>query len=225
MAEFPFRLVSFDIDGTLTVGHGWRYIADSLGRTRAYEATQRRFLSGEQGEDEHLRALLRIAEGLPLERLSPILEATPRVDGIRETVTALVSAGVVPVLLTHNPGYVSDWYVDRFGFAASDGTVGGPSSWVRDGRIVGPGELRVDKLGGLDRLLRRFDVPASAAAHLGDSRPDVEIFPRVAFGVAVNPTDPQTAAAADALIRTNDLQEVLPLLRHAPVRVPRRQVL
>ena len=58
---FRWRLVTVDIDGTLTRVHGWREIARAFGRDAEYELSNRRFFAREIGEDEHLEDLLRIA--------------------------------------------------------------------------------------------------------------------------------------------------------------------
>lgn len=223
-AETPFRLVSFDIDGTLTLGHGWKFLADQTGRNADYERLHARFADGRAGEDEHLREMLGFAEGLQVDRLARILEETPKVHGIAETTRELKEAETIPVLLTHNPPLIAGWYARRFGFAATDGTLNAPRPATRDGRVLPSGPIRTDKIGGLQRLLARFGVAPSEAAHVGDSRPDAQLFPLVAYGLAVNPSSPAVAAAADQSVRIDDLREVLPLLENARRRLPKAAI-
>jgi phosphoserine phosphatase len=215
--DFPYRLVTVDIDGTLTLVHGWEVIATELGRSEAYDRTERLYRAGEIGEDEHLRNLLALAEGVSTSKLGRILTETPRVGGIAEAVERLHELGSRVALLTHNPPYVTDWYARTFGFDAADGLTA-PPGWA-DGQVGLPVGTRADKLGGLDRLCRRFSVPRGRVAHVGDGIADAAIFPLVGFGVAFRSRLPEVRAAADAVLDSPDLPPVVELLRRSrPVR-------
>lgn len=217
MTPLPWKLVTIDIDGTLTLVHGWKVIADELGRAREYARTKERFLSGEIGEDEHLRDLLEIAVGHPLAEVEAALEKTPRPARIEETVRELHRRGAKVALLTHNPAYVGDWYRARFGFDDFEGT---PNAPVVDGRVAPLGAIVAGKVGGLHRLLERLHLPAGSTVHVGDARPDAEVFPHVGGGVALNSVFPDVRKAADATLDTRDLFdliEVLEALRPRPI--------
>jgi phosphoserine phosphatase len=222
MASFPFKLVSFDIDGTLTAGHGWRFLAERLGRLPEYEATDAEYHLHTESENDHLRRLLAIAQGVPLSKVEAILEETPKLRGIGETVRGVEDRGAVPVLLSHNPPYVCEWYARRFGFAAWDGMRDGGGPEVVDGVIQAPGPVRVGKVKGLARLLERFHVAAGEAAHFGDGWADAELFPLVGLGVALNSKLPEVDRASDIALRLSDLRDVLPVLDHAHPKTPRR---
>ncbi len=217
-------MVSIDVDGTLTTVHGWRFIAERLGRTAEFERTNAAFFAHREDEDEHLRHLLGAATGLPLSRLVPLLEATPKLTGISEAVRELVSLGLRPVLLTHNPHYIGRWYAERFGFVDWDGTSAGPDPEVDGGVIRPPGAIRADKIGGLARLMGRAGIrDPREVAHAGDGWADATIFPRVGFGIAVNSELPEVDRAADAVLRITDLRPLVGTLRSATPR-PLRQV-
>jgi HAD superfamily phosphoserine phosphatase-like hydrolase len=209
MPSFPWQLVTFDIDGTLTTVHGWRCIAERFGRLPEFESTNRRIDAHEIGEDEHLTNLLRIAEGRRLEEVESVLEETPRLSGISEAVAALRSQGACVALLSHNPTYVCEWYVRRFGFDDFEGTSG---QSVVDGRIQPPGVLHADKLAGLRRLLARQGLPPRRAAHVGDRLSDAELFPRIGGGIALNSPDPVVKQRADRAVDTHDLRGIVPVL-------------
>lgn len=209
MPEFPFRLVTIDIDGTLTTVHGWRFLAERVGRRVEFERSNQRFFSRATGEDEHLRELLGLATGLSREELERILVATPKVAGIAETVEELHRRGCRVALLTHNPEYVTGWYAQRFGFDDAEGT---PATGFEEGRIGPPGPLHADKLGGLARLLARTGVSGRETAHVGDGWADALVFPRVGAGVALNSDLPEVERAADAALHADDLRALLPVL-------------
>ncbi len=202
---FPWRLVTFDVDGTLTRGHGWAPIAAAFGRTAEFDATGRRFLAGDEGEDEHLERLLDLASGHSVAEVEAVLERTPRLAGISETVARLAELGAVPALLTHNPPYVTGWYERTFGFRATSGV---DVQALRDGVIQRPGPVSADKRAGTEALCARFRVPATAAVHVGDGWADIPVFRAVGAGVSLNSALPEVRATADVVLETTDLRDV-----------------
>ncbi|MCI4358688.1 MAG: haloacid dehalogenase-like hydrolase [Thermoplasmata archaeon] len=218
MVRLPFDLVTVDIDGTLTLESGWKFFAEELARSDRYADLNDEYLAGAESENVHLRRLLTIAEGIPLLRLEGLMEATPKLKRIEETVRSLKEAGAHPVLLSHNPGYVSEWYARRFGFEDWDGTSHRSSPEVIDGVVGPPGEIVADKPGGLKRLVGRYATSPGRVAHVGDGPPDATIFQRVGFGVAMNATLPEVARAANASLRTSDFGAILEALRTAHPR-------
>ena len=199
-------MVSFDIDGTLTLGHGWTLIADRFGRRAAYDRTTALFARRAIGEDEHLANLLSIAEGHSVEEVETILEATPRMQHIAETVRELASRGLRAALLTHNPPYVCEWYVRRFGFEMYEGCASPPPV---NGVIPSPGRIHADKLASLERLVARASVAKDVWIHAGDGRSDLAVFGRVGAGIAVNSHLREVREGADAVVDSEDLSDIL----------------
>lgn len=204
-AGFPWRLVTVDIDGTLTRVHGWYFLAQCLGRTDRFERSQGRFSRGEIGEEEHLRNLLSIAEGESISDIHALLEATPRLTGIGPGVQELRARGAQVALLTHNPEYVAEWYRARFGFDGFEGT----HQPVEAGRVGSARDVRPDKANGLARLEARYQVPPNAVVHVGDGTSDAALFPRIGGGIALNSLRPEVRAAADVALASGDFRAVV----------------
>lgn len=205
MRERSWPLVTVDIDGTLTTVHGWKVIAAAFGRMDAFDRTQRDFYAKAIGEDQHLENMLRIAEGRPLAAVEAALESTPRLAGVSEGVAFLRSRGTRVALLTHNPRYVCEWYVRRFGFDDYEGVEG---QSVANGLVGAPHEIRADKRGGLERLAARAGTPRTGVVHVGDGWADAVLFPRVGRGVALNSRLDDVNRAADVVLSTDDFAEV-----------------
>lgn len=205
MELFPWRLVTVDIDGTLTRTHGWREIAEGFGRVPEWERTNRRFFAHEIGEDEHIADLLDLASGHSVREVLALVAATPKLEGIGEGVADLHERGASVALLTHNPDYVVAWYRTTFGFDDGEGTEG-PAEVA--GRLGHPGAVRADKLAGLERLLARSGGPAGRTIHVGDGWSDAAVFPRVGGGIALNSRLPEVEHAADRALHTGDFRAV-----------------
>ncbi len=217
MARFPFRLVTFDLDGTLTTEHGWLEIARATGTLAAFERTQRAFRAREVDEDTHLNDLLALAEGFRVTEIEEVLARTPKVAGIPATLSALHEDGVRLALLTHNPDYVCAWYARTYGFDDYEGTNG---RRVRAGRIVPDGPAHAGKIEGLDRLRARSKIAAGAVAHVGDGWADAAVFPHVGYGIAFRSGRPEVRRAADAVVDGSDLTALLAVLEAARPRRP-----
>ncbi len=217
MQGFPWRLVTFDIDGTLTTIHGWELFARRTGRLDEYREANRRLHDHLTGEDEHLEELLDLAVGLDRTEVESVLASTPRIAGIPETIERFHALGAKVALLTHNPDYVCDWYRTRFGFDDAEGVEG---HFLEADHVVASGPVRADKRGGLERLLHRLRTAAAQVAHVGDSWPDAQIFPRVGAGVAVNSSNPQVEQAADLALHLTDLRPLVPSLSALTPRKP-----
>jgi phosphoserine phosphatase len=221
MSAATYRLVTVDIDGTLTRVHGWRVISRAIGREADFDATNLRFFAHEISEDEHLRNLVGLAVRHSVSELESIFEATPLVADIASSVVALHAQGAHVALLTHNPDYVCAWYRRTFGFDDAEGMDG---RWVRDGVIIDPGPVRADKLTGLRRLEARWNVRPEEVAHVGDGWADAALFPHVGAGIAFNSSFPDVERRADAALRSDTFADVLPVLaRLTPKSVVERE--
>lgn len=208
------RLVCFDVDGTLTLGHGWERVAAHRGRLEEFEEAQARFRLGLATEGEHLTRLLNLATGLPWAEMEQVLASIRKLAHLRNTVATLHRQGALVALLTHNPDYVCRWYSDRYGFDLWAGV----SQPIRAGRIQRVRRLTVDKREGLRLLLEATNLPAREAAHVGDGRADALVFPHVGTGIALNSLLPEVERAADVVVRTEDARVLLPHLRTASRR-------
>lgn len=212
----PWRLVTVDIDGTLTLVHGWKEIAKAFDRAEAFEATNRRFFAHEISEDAHLANLMDIATGHSVPEVEEVLARTPKLTGIADGIAQLRAEGVRVALLTHNPTYVADWYQRTFRFDDAESVA---AQSVEHGRIGPPARPCADKPEGLRTLLARWSVPATATVHVGDGWSDVLVFRIVGGGVALNSPLPEVNDAADLVLTTTDFREVAEAIIHL---VPRR---
>jgi phosphoserine phosphatase len=209
VAGFPWRLVTVDIDGTLTRGHGWRAIAEAFGALPAFEETTRRFHAREIDEDQHLANLLNLATGHTVQEVEVVVDRTPKLAGIREGVQRLHEVGARVALLSHNPSYVTRHYRRQFGFDDDEGVDAQP---IVAGRIGPPMGVHADKSGGLRALIDRAGVGAREVVHVGDGWADAALFPRVGGGVALNSRLDSVRSAADLVLASDDFRHVVEAL-------------
>lgn len=216
---FHWRLVTVDIDGTLTRGHGWDRLADAFHARRAYDESNRRFYAHEIGEDEHLTDLLNITTGHLVSEVDGLLEETPKLSGISDGIRILHERGARVALLTHNPTYVTGYYRRMFGFDDDEGV---DAQKIVAGRIGAPVGVRADKRAGLRLLLERSGARPTETVHIGDGWSDAEVFPDVGGGIALNSALPEVRAAADLVLTTTDFRVVAESLDRLDPRPLRR---
>lgn len=202
------RIATFDIDGTLTIGHGWYFIASLLGREDDYRRYTAMFRAGKSDEARHLSNLLSIAEGVSLNRLYSALEEVPRLRNIAAGIRMLGQAGMEVMLLTHNPQYVCEWYERRFGFS------GHCSAFQAvDGGIVGSADgVFPDKAAWLKDMCALKGISPQEVIHTGDSASDAAVFRTIGHGIAVNSRDREVIKSAGYAINTVDMKDVARLL-------------
>jgi phosphoserine phosphatase len=218
MTRGPWRLATFDLDGTLTLVHGWRALGEAFGRVDQYERAMAAIRSGRAPENETLTALLRITEGRTVDQVEAVLAATPKLAHLPEGVRRLRDEGIHSALLTHNPPYVTDWYRRFAGFEDAGGMRGDQATHP----VIGPPhDIHADKPGALYEFEARHAVPAAQVVHVGDARPDAAIFRLVGGGIALNADRPDVVAAADLALRTTDFSDVVEAILHLPARVER----
>lgn len=210
-----WRLVTVDIDGTLTRRHGWAEIAEAFGRDEEFREVVHRFRAGATSTDEYVGGLLALARDHSVEEVEAILDRTPKLDGIAEGVDELRGTGCRVALLSHNPTYVTAWYQRRFGFDDAAGTA--VPAAVR-GPIGRPGRVRADKAAGLAALLGRAGGEARTTVHIGDGLSDAELFGRLGGGIALNASSPAVRAAADLALSTDDFRDVVGAVRRLAPR-------
>lgn len=198
------RVVSFDIDGTLTLGHGWFYIATALGRVESFRRSAAAFRRHEIDEDEHLTNLLNIAAGFPAVRVVEALRKTPRIENIPEGLQKLKNAGIRPYLLTHNPSYVCKWYVEEFGFSGYKGAM----QAVRKGTICRTSG-HADKVEWMRQICSRENIDPSGMMHVGDGDSDASVFALVGGGVAVNSKSRAAIRTSGRSLNTTDMMDIV----------------
>jgi phosphoserine phosphatase len=214
-----FDLVAFDVDGTLVRGPEDRTV---------WEVLNERFTGTAEHNRERL-ALYRAGElsyadwvtldvtgwrdaGARRDDLISALAPLQLVDGTREVLLSLRDAGcrllaisgtldvLLEYLLPDHPFH--EVYCNHVGFD-DEGRI---DHW----------EATPFDMEGKARLLRavalREDFRLERCAFVGDSSNDVWVAREAGFAVAFNPKSPELEKLAHAVVRSNDLRELLPHL-------------
>lgn len=200
-----YSIISFDIDGTLTLGHGWYYLASALGREGEYRRTMALYTRGTIGEDTHLTNLLNIAAGFRPGDIEAALRTTPRLENISRGMEALRRKGMRTYLLTHNPAYICGWYVREFGM---DG-YRCARQVVRNGAICNAAGVHADKVAWMRDICSKESTSPANLIHVGDGLSDCEVFRRSGMGIALNTRLREVRRSASTALNTTDMMDVV----------------
>jgi len=212
-------LVCFDVDGTL-IKHPedkviWQVLnraflgddsvnTNRFARYRAGEITYAEWVALDVGEWQRL--------GVTRQQMVDALGDLRLVTGARETLSILqergyklaVISGTLDISLdTLFPDHpFADVFCNRVHFG-------------EDGRITGWSATPYDMEGkahALEMIAKREGLPLERCAFVGDHRNDLAAAQIAGLAIAFDPKSPELEAIADAIIRSADLQDILPLL-------------
>lgn len=211
MPDTPRLLVVLDADSTLIRNEVIELIADEAGRGAEVAAATEAAMRGEIDFAESLRSRVRELAGVPVsafDRVIARVEPTPGVHELvaavheREGIVAVVSGGFHEVLDTVAPSLGVDvWRANRL--EVGDGALTGRV----DGAIVDAAA----KAASVTEWCREFGVDPRRTIAIGDGANDLLMLGTAALGLAFN-AKPAVRAAADLVIGSADLREVIPLL-------------
>lgn len=206
------RCVAFDLDGTLlsrtTVS---LYLAERLGQTAALDGLEQAFVSGRISSRVIADASAAGYAGRTVAEITGLLEEAPWIRGLAPAVATLREAGTAVLVATITWRFAAEFLRRRHGFDAVCGTPIEIEGDVVTGRVARYFEEQ-DKRDFVTGWCADNDVQLRDVVAVGDSRSDLPLFAAVGRSVALNATRQARAAATDAL-DTDDLRDVLPLLR------------
>lgn len=197
MKRQGWRLVCFDLDGTLVPGTSVsQHLADRLGHGALLAELERRYAAQEISNATVADRQAEEFAGRDRREMMTHLESIPRIGGIQATLARLQSAGIDALLCTVTWRFAAECFQQWYRFAAVSGTEIEESP---DGRFTGKVARHFDKYDKRDFVVehcRRRGIDLSTCIAVGDSHSDVPMFGAVGFSVALNATADAKAVAS-----------------------------
>ncbi len=197
-----YKLVAFDMDGTLILGDScWGVIHShygsretALGHLRAWEA-------GEIDYPEFLRRDIALWRPVPtIPEVKKILSAYKFAPHVREVAGEVGRRGYQMAIVTGGLDILADEVARDLGIGH---VVANGLAADERGRLTGEGVMRVEptrKDGILVQLSAGLGIAPEECVAVGDSRHDAKFLQRAGLGIAVG-GDPDLARVADVVIR------------------------
>ena len=215
-----FKLVVFDLDGTLTdVDSIWGFLHRRLGTWDRARVHAEMFYRGEIDYAEWARLDTALWKGVPFSRIEALVSEVGYVDGAYEVVERLKGMDLKVGVISAGLKVVAKKAMRDLGldFAEANELV------VRDGLLTGEIAIKVshgEKHMVLDKIRRRFSVEMSECVAVGDDITNISLFKAVGLSIAFNPTCREVAENADYVV--SDLREVVSIVEEVMARRRRK---
>jgi phosphoserine phosphatase len=204
-----YRLIIFDIDGTITRHiSSWRYIHERLGiwSGRAFRY-QEDFFAGRISYRRFCELDAAHWKGMPERKIRSIFDRVLYSKNAVSCIRKLKRSGFRLVAVSTGLQFMSDRIRKELGF---DYTISNRLS-SRRGRLTGRVRINLEhgaKHKALVRIYKRFGVKPREVISVGDSEGDIPLAKNSGYSIAFNCTSPELARIADYNCSTRDFKEV-----------------
>ena len=209
----PFKLATFDLDGTLTQEPSiWKYIHLQLGKWYGFiEKYNAKFLAGEISYKELCEFESNTWKGMKVEDLLEIVKAVPFHPGADELIHYLKRKGLKLSLVSSGLSLLSDWVHQKYKFDYSVSNDLLHENGVLTGRV----KIQVyydKKAEWVRKILKQFGVKPEEVIAIGDSKGDMDMFRMVGFCIAFNSSCKDLEQIANVCIPSQNLADIIPRL-------------
>jgi len=208
-----FKLVVFDLDGTLTQEQSiWRYIHLKLGKWYGFvEVQNKKFLDGEISYKELCEFEAQTWKGMKVEELLEIVKTVPFHPGVDELINYLKQKGLKLSMVSSGLSLLSNWVHQRYGFdySVSNDLI------HENGVLTGKVKIQVyydKKAEWVKEIMKRFGVKPEEVIAIGDSKGDIDMFQMVGFSIAFNSSCKDLNQIANICIQSKNLADIIPRL-------------
>ena len=223
------KFICFDMDGVLVkcenyreksrrVGIStWNVIFDELGIYEEHERLKKMFINGKFASymnwtEEACKILKN--HGLTKSIFERIIKERPLTKGARETITKLKEMGYKIAVITGSFHSLAERIKKELNldYAIAHCKL----IFSKNGKLKSWKLLPCDfegKLVYFNKLINKLGLQATECVYIGDEVNDIPIFKEVGLAIAFNPRKKEVRKAADIVINSNDLRDILPYLR------------
>ncbi len=205
-----FKLVIFDLDGTLTKERSiWEYIHKRLGKWYGLaERYQQQFLSGEISYERFCELDAMVWKGMKVEELLNIVKTVPFYPGVNELIGYLKEKHLKISIISSGLSLLSDFVSKKYGFDYSISN----DLLYENGTLTGKVDIKVyydRKAEWVDRICNKFGITPGQTIAIGDSHGDIEMFKKAGFSIAFNPSCPELEKIATVCINSDNLSDII----------------
>jgi phosphoserine phosphatase len=208
-----FRLVIFDLDGTLTQERSiWEYIHKRLGKWFGFaEEYQKQFLAGKISYEEFCDRDAQVWKGMKVKEVLDIAKTVPFHPGVDELIHYLKHKGLKLAMVSSGLSVLSNWVHQKYGFDYSVSN----DLLHEHGVLTGKTKIQVyydKKAEWVKRILKEFRVRSEEVIAIGDSKGDIDMFQMVGFSIAFNSSCQELEQIATICVPSPNLADIIPKL-------------
>ena len=209
-----FKVVVFDMDGTLIKEHCWAILHKHFGVN--WEETQKNIEAYAQGKlsfEKLVKKEIKLWEKngqLPhIDEVKKALKKYTLTKNAVKTLAKLHQCGYITALVTYGLDVLAEMVASQLGITH---VYANTLELTPQGRLTGNQYNRVE-LGKKDKIIRELSrklrIPLSKFVVVGDTKYDLSMFKGAGLKIAFNPKHKELIRAADVVIRSEDLAQIL----------------
>lgn len=206
-----FKVVVFDLDGTLTTEKSiWEYIHRVLGTWEDHaQEFQRLFLDGRISYEEFCERDAAVWKGMRVEDLKRITDSVPYHEGALKLQGFLKAKGLRLAAISSGLSILAERIQKDFGldFSVANDLL------VEEGVLTGEVRINVTHNGKgrwVREVMNRFGVGGHEIIAIGDSQGDLEMFALSGFCIAFNTSSSELDETADLVVKTGNMADIIP---------------
>jgi len=205
-----FRLVVFDLDGTLARPRsGWMYFHSLLGTEGISKKNENLFFSGKISWQEWAERDARLWAGASLKKILRAAKRCPLNPGAKQTVKTLQKTGYEVIIISAGLQPIARAVADRLGISKVFA-----NELIDDGEAL-TGEVKTYvSASNKHEILREFLEETKLEPHqvvaVGDDFSMIPLFREVGLSIAFNPMDSSVGEVAKVVVRDRNLSSILP---------------
>jgi phosphoserine phosphatase len=208
-----FKLVIFDLDGTLTQERSiWEYIHKRLGKWYGFaEDYQNQFLAGRISYEAFCEHDAQVWKGMKVEEVLKIVKTVAFHPGVDELIHYLKDKGLKLAMVSSGLSLLSIWVHQKYGFDYSVSN----DLLHENGVLTGKVKIQVyydKKAEWVRRIMKEFGVESEEVIAIGDSKGDFDMFEMVGFSIAFNSSCSDLDQIASLCIQSRNLADIIPKL-------------
>jgi len=208
-----FKLVIFDLDGTLTKERSiWEYIHKQLGKWDGFaEEYQKKFLAGKISYGRFCELDAEAWKGMKVKEVLEIVRRVPFHPGVDGLIGHLKQKGLSLAMVSSGLSLLSNWVHQRYGFDYSVSN----DLLCEDGILTGQVKIQVyydKKAAWVKKILKQFRVKPEEVIAIGDSRGDMDMFQMAGLSIAFNSSCKDLDQMASICVQSGNLLDIIPKL-------------
>ena len=207
-----YDLVIFDMDGVLTRDRSsWTFVHDMMGVSN--EHSLKAFIEGKIDEDEFIRSDIALWHSVDpdinIRKIARFFRELRLIDGIQETVACLHYNNIKCVICSGGIDLAAKMISDEYGF---DEYAAVTLLTDENGRLTGKaikGANLSDKGVSVREFIKKYNTTPERTVSIGNSFTDIKMFESTGLSIAFNPEDGMTRNAADHVVESKNIADVL----------------
>lgn len=214
-----FKLVAFSFSGVLVNFEGADNAWDLIRNLYKVPNLWKEYIEGKMSRYQVKTEEYKLwkTAGIKLDNLMTDLRKNTKIfPGVEKLLHELRSRNIVPAIVSDSPHVIVEDIANRLGikYFSANRVLFNKDGFAYETVPSHPsGDGRVSKLIALKDFTNRENIRLSEVITIGNDREDIELFNVVGRSIAFNAKDMETRKAAQIIVNSNDLEDVLDYLK------------